>query len=338
MMTVDRALYLPACGDFDGGLYFTDFQSVPTAITRRGKSIRNSAAPPKRLQSLNLNSVPVSKAPNGFLYCGELHRHYGHFVLESLSRLWPVTHNLDFLERIPVFIARGSVTAICQQRFATATLTALDINSELISDLKEPCILENVIVPSPSFEIRLRAANNFFSMMGQIGETILSGRTIEPASQPLYLSKSRLTHGLSRIFNEDEIDHELRARGVDVVYPEQMAFVDQVHAIATHNTICGSAGSAFHTMLFTKGVKTVRGVVLGDVINSNYLIIDKGLKNHAEYISAAEIGLRLMRPDELPKGCSVARNFYCHDIYKYCDWITRRRTYGVSQAKTEACK
>lgn len=321
--TISRAIYLPPSRDYNGGLYQPDLQPAPEALTRRGDKTRNSAPPPRAQELSARGELPVHRCEAGYVYCGELLGHFGHFLLESIARLWPATKGEGLAGRVPVFLVRGNFRQIAAKSYVRDILGALGVTPDRIAGFAEACILEDVLVPEPAFEIRQRAHIDYFEMTAQIGRMLLGDRAIESSPHPLYLSKARLGRGLSSIFNEAEIDAVLSDRGVDVIHPECMSFAEQVHALASHRRIWGSVGSAFHTMLFAPGGRQVRGVVLGDVLNSNYLLIDRGRGNVAEYKAASELGLRQMEPGELPADWSVGRAFICEDVGRYCDWLLR---------------
>ena len=321
LVIAERVLLLPASGNYNGGLYTSNFEPIPSAMTFRGDEPRISTPVPDIFKQLNLEALPRYACPEGYVFCGELLAHFGHFILESIARLWPALNETAFTSRTPVVLSRASVETMASKSYVSGIFAALNIDSTRMMAFDSPCFLENVLIPAPAFEIRRHAYANFFSLTSRIGSNLLGAQAVTQSEIPLYLSKAKLRKGLSKIFNESEIEEELKRYGVTVVHPEQMSFSDQIRSIESHRCILGSVGSAFHTMLFTSGAKRVRGIVMGDVLNSNFMLIDKGLQNIAEYVPPRELGLRRMDSSELPKDWSIRRTFFCEDVNRYCEWM-----------------
>ena len=77
-------------------------------------------------------------------------------------------------------------------------------------------------------------------------------KTVSPSKSRLYISRSRLPHGLRKIERETELDQLLLDRGWTVMYPEQLPVNEQLRHLRQAQVIAGPLGSAFH-LLFAFG-------------------------------------------------------------------------------------
>jgi hypothetical protein len=129
-----------------------------------------------------------------------------------------------------------------------------------------------------------RAHEAFVEPMGRIGRTLLAGRSLEPNTRPVWLSKSRLAaFSVSHIENEHEIENALAEHGFDIVFPEQLSISDQIYLFSTRQNIAGFAGSAFHNHIFAHQSPHITCVALDPILNTNFLLLDKLKHTEANY-------------------------------------------------------
>lgn len=93
------------------------------------------------------------------------------------------------------------------------------------------------------------------------------------SDQPVFLSRSRLKGGVSKLVNEEEFCHRLDREGVEIVYPEMLSFDEQIGLFRGRRFVTGLAGSAMHTSVFApRGDKLT--LSLGPKLLSNQSLLD----------------------------------------------------------------
>ena len=100
---------------------------------------------------------------------------------------------------------------------------------------------------------------------------------------PVYLSKTKLQTGVTRIEEEDIIERVMIKHGIEIVHPERLSFPNQVKLFSQTRSIIGSAGSAFHTSIFAPAKSTAICIVPQGIINSNMVLIDRINGNKSFY-------------------------------------------------------
>ncbi len=301
-------VYVPATATSRGGLFNTDGSPIPTAINHRGNQAHLSASIDK---TIDISALPIIENDREFFFIGEINPHYGHFLLESTTRLWPLLHwrggfsgNLLYLGP-PAVVAKKT---FIRQVFESHGLDGKDFNA-----YQAPCKIKNVFIPAPAFEIRLRAHHLFCETLQHSGRHL--GGDLEIINNtnltPLYLSKAKLSSGVSCITNEAAIEVALRKAGVDILHPETLSLPDQIRKLASRKYLLGSVGSALHTLLFCPGGKIISGVSLGDKINANYIMIDQLCGNTGHYRANADMAISMT--DNATTGAArFMRTFHAH--------------------------
>ena len=138
-----------------------------------------------------------------------------------------------------------------------------------------PVRVRKLIVPHPSFIEEHSGFEAFSQLCNSIGRAALSETKIKTVDDPIYLSKSKLTHGVWRFINERELEEELERNGVKTVHPEQISLTDQIKLFVENRLIVSTMSSALHTSVFSWTKPALIGIGHTGCVVSNYTISDE---------------------------------------------------------------
>jgi hypothetical protein len=217
-----------------------------------------------------------------YLYLGHLVPHYGHVIVDTLSRLWPLAGHDGPRPRLLIHTF-DPLPAFGALDFLRAILGRLGLAPEDLVAFEEPVRIGRLIVPEPAFRAQVEAHAVFGTLCREIGAGFHDPAETDADHRLLYLSKSRLATGIARIANEDDLVAELDRRGVEIAYPERLSFGEQVRLLSRRRLILGSTGSAFHTTIFAAPGRRVLGLNWMPAVNSNFALIDRLAGNTARY-------------------------------------------------------
>lgn len=186
----------------------------------------------------------LPKRSGTWLWGGVLWMHFGHFLVESTSRLWAFDHlreKIDGVLFIPKRPRNGSEVAEFQHEFGR--LLNLDVP---IACAGSPEEVERLIVPGQGFglgnmivgtdEYKATIANRFATDIPAEG------------SDRLYISRSKLPSGRGNLIGEPELESYLANQGYRIYHPEKH---DVRHQIATYKAarkVIAAEGSALHML------------------------------------------------------------------------------------------
>jgi len=191
---------------------------------------------------IDLADAPLRPAarrlPGRHIHAGVLFPHFGHALVEGLSRAWAL-RDQNFAGIPPLWLRRGAETS----RPMRALLDLLGLAAPPASVLLEPLRVEELLVPAQGAE--------FGGGMHPLQARALGVVPFGPvrAGRRVWLSRSALPAGLARIGGEAEVEAALLAAGWEVLAPERLALRDQLAALAGAERIAGFMGSAFHLLL-----------------------------------------------------------------------------------------
>lgn len=206
-------------------------RTLPGDLLERGDAGRH------RLRA-DLGAVTTHPG-TGFLV-GNAHAHFGHFLLEGLTRLWLLEHlpaqELTFV----VYQARTS-------RWQQTLLEAAGVPPERILCLDEPARFERLLVASRSYNLHRASSEAQDRVWERIGDAFDDGRP----SRRVYLSRSRFTK--RRALRDEVAVEELFARrGFEVVHPQEIPIGEQIALARSAEHLAGSAGSALYLGAFQR--------------------------------------------------------------------------------------
>jgi capsular polysaccharide biosynthesis protein len=190
--------------------------------------------------------------PATALYAGHLPAHFGHFLLETPSRLWcldaaPPWDLLVFNR----FVEEDSCGL--QDEKLCSLLGAFGIDLSRVALLAEDTAFAEILVPDSLFIVGAPPHPLLRHVYARWKDHLLAGHQPSLSASRLYVSRWRLAQSRGDVdFDESRIEDFFRRHGFTVVYPETLPFVDQVAAFAQADVIAGLGGSALHLSVFMR--------------------------------------------------------------------------------------
>ncbi|MGK7957525.1 MAG: DUF563 domain-containing protein [Crocosphaera sp.] len=263
-------------------LYTMDGYRIPVSCCYRKKGRTRNAT--KAPYEIDVNPKNFPKVEQTLIYAGLIRcNHYGHFLIESISRLWYLYKNVDD----PVICHGISTRESPKTSYMDIFFRLIGFDKKRFFHFDEPVLIKKVIVPYPSFSFDAEAFEVHKSVTHNAALQLLpeKEKSIKKTSQPMYFSRRSLSTGFRSIRNEDKLEELLRSKGVAIYYPEKLSLVEQIKLINKHEIIMGTKGSALHNMLFSlfPGKKMICFTFTNHFFLT-YLIVDALVKVNSDYI------------------------------------------------------
>lgn len=212
-------------------------------------------------------SSTTDRLEGRYLFAGYLFSHYGHCLLESMSRLWCVRQMSD----LPlVWLGVHNQSEFNQTNLQLFGLLGINNCGRLID---KQVMVEELIVPEPGYVIHTRFADEQARALG-----VVSAMELDPGKK-VWLSRSRINKGM--LINEKEIEDALQASGWIIYHPEEHTINQQVSMLSDAGRIGGLDGSAFHTLILMPHYRGRIDVFQRrDFINMDIIMISKKLRHN----------------------------------------------------------
>jgi hypothetical protein len=218
------------------------------------------------------------------IYGGYLLRHFGHFLHESLSRLWwlaptgamashvqEVSERLQRLEaEVVFFMPKWPAPGEDLLPYMQEILSFLRLPADRIRILERPLRFSKLFIPAFAWGFAVPAS----SLDDQLGcdsralmRNLLASAavptapvmTVAPAgTQKVYVTRSGLPLQMGRLIGDVALDPLLQARGYMVFHPESASLVEQIQLYAKAKDLIFMDGSSLYLLWFARLRKGTR--------------------------------------------------------------------------------
>ena len=226
---VNQGYLVHPSGVFDANRIY-----VPQAVHWRGRALMTPPPFPE-------TSEPLA---GRWLWGGVLMDHFGHFIMESLGRLWALDHEkVDGILFIPETGFQPDTTALELKAWQKLFLNLLQIDLP-VRIVTRPTRVEELVVPGQGFGI-----GPLIGGAAQFRHFIQSrfARDIAPeGGARLYISRSRLGPDMGGIICEAQLEAQLQAHGYDSFHPQDHGLAAQIARYKAAKQVISIDGSALH--------------------------------------------------------------------------------------------
>ncbi|QYZ70167.1 glycosyltransferase family 61 protein [Neotabrizicola shimadae] len=231
------------------GVLTPDGRLVEEGITWRGQTPVTiaPAMPPGELADLK----------GTWMFLGPLFGHFGHFLVESICRIWafgPLKDKIDGVIYVPKFQNRPDHVANVYRPF----LQALGVTAPMVN-LEDPTRVERLYVPAQGF--------GMFQMIEGAPEyrdfvRAHAGKGIEPkGAEKIYISRSALPAIRGSVLGEKRLEALLEAEGYEVFHPQKHPHDAQIAAYRAARQIVGVDCSPLHLLALVGDKEQKTGIV-----------------------------------------------------------------------------
>lgn len=223
------------------GVYDRNDRVTPASLLHRSyargtRFCLGVAAPPRGQPGLELDTA---------IYGGMLVEHFGHFLTESLARLWAAaeTPGVPILMTLPRRMTEPRLLP-----WQSDVLSLLGVADRVIP-LTRLARVRQCLLPDPGYEIQFTFAGEQADFLGRIPWRPQTGHKV-------WISRARL--GGPNQPAQAAIDAALRQDGWTVVHPESLSLRAQLDHYAQAERLAGEEGSALHAVMFLTGCAGLR--------------------------------------------------------------------------------
>lgn len=240
------------------GIFLEDGNFCVSSKHRRSKkcSYQNEVA-------RNDNQIEnLSLLPNG-IYGGIFFNHFGHFLVESIGRLWGLNDPRFISLPIYVFPLWGEIDLSEPNSFIRNVLSTLNIDVNRIKLIKETSLIPTLYIPKSGYDLSLLSSpdHDFLQYIRQATHKLKEMAKTLPRKK-VYISRSRFNPARGFIAGEKEFESYLQRENYEIVYPEKLNFEDQLLTYLSADKIIIAEGSALHIMIFMPDITAKVAVIM----------------------------------------------------------------------------
>lgn len=237
--------------------------------THHERGVNHNVFKPESISFIKSDKIKLIETD--VIYLGWVFPHYGHFLMESLSRLW-------FLEQYSgkakfLFnVYRDHSQFIGSKKWAEDLLSCFNISSEDIIYSDDFYQAKRVYIPSQSLVLHSSVnskAQNF--IWNKIKSQFADDSAIIKKDK-IYLSRSKLVKDKRKLENEDIVEGVFLRHGFQIVHPEEISLKQQIEILSQAKVVVGPSGSALHNAAFMR-----KGSLLISLTTPDFCLLNEAL-------------------------------------------------------------
>jgi hypothetical protein len=254
------------------------------ALWRRFRPITVAPDQPKKIKET---------VSGRWLWGGVLWVHFGHFLVESSSRLWALAHldqPVDGVLFIPKRPSVGDETRGFQREFIDLFAPGLPIRVAA-----EPPEVEELVAPGQGFGL------------GQITQGTRKfrnavhsrfARDVKPEGpERIYISRSKLGLSKGGLLGEEQMEERLRGEGYEIFHPQEHSLREQLARYKAAKHVIAADGSAIHLYAMVGRPDQKVAIVLRRRSGANNLLA----ANVAHFCRCNPLVIGALRTEWVPK-------------------------------------
>lgn len=196
-------------------------------------------------QSYKVPTDQLEQRDESVIFGGVLVGHFGHFILEGMSRLWYIIENLKSNKKKIVFV---TVLQKCDWFYDFFDLLGIDRNR--IEFIEKPTLFKEIEIPEEtihSFDPALSFKSGYNLIYKTIRDNVIPGKI-----KKIFLTRTQLRKNPTLCVNEEYFESFYAKLGYTIVSPEKLSIYDQISLISGADEIVSIMGSLTHFALFCK--------------------------------------------------------------------------------------
>ena len=198
------------------------------------------------------------------LYGGLLFNHLGHFLVESLGRLW-ICDQVAFAG-LPLYVHPlwGEIDIETPGGFGRVTLEMLGIDPRRIRFITDPTIFDQLLIPEQLYGFHLFARpDERFRQFLHRGEARMRSaqRYTPPTPRRIYVSRSEWSADRGMVVGEREFERFLSGQGWSIFHPESKDYAEQLVHYANAEQLLFADGSAYHSLILLPNLRAEIAVI-----------------------------------------------------------------------------
>lgn len=239
--------------DFEGGLMdCKTIQLIEEAILIRHNK------PSQEIPSWNYNAADTNKLPGNdstFLYGGIIFNNFGHFLLESIGRLWAYNEYKKFDPYILFYAPWGIPDYTKKDNYMYQLFKGFSIPLNKLIFVKEIARFKTVIIPQQKYGFgKCKTPDTIFINFIQ-SFNIPQQYFKNLSAEKIYVSRSKLPFNTGRPFAEAEFEKYLQTDGYTVIYPEKISLYEQLAIYTKAKKIIFCDGGAMYATILLTNLK-----------------------------------------------------------------------------------
>ena len=237
----------------------------------------------RRLEgSYDVSSEEYNYENKKVVYCGYFVNHWGHFLVEAISRLWYVLKNDNTIDNYVFFVCYNEEREISGNYRELFKL--LGILDKIIL-INKPTRFREVVVPEMGYRWKSYYSSEFKDMLEFVSNRVIPNKNWNTYDK-IFFTRSQLPTISKRELGVEMLDSFFVNNGYKIISPEKLQLSQLIYIMRNAKQCASVSGTLPHNLLFAKeGQKII--IIERMCLNTDHQVDINRIKNlEAIYIDA----------------------------------------------------
>lgn len=216
------------------------------------------------------------------VYCGYLVNHWGHFLVEAVTRLWYFLENDETVDKYVFFVDENEQRIVKGNYLEFFQLLKL---WDIIEIINKPTTYREVIVPELGLKCRSQYSPKLVKVFDAVAENVVPDPSWD-TPEKIYYSRSQLAKGQPFEFGFAMLDEFFEKNGYRILYPEKVPLSRMIHYVRNADVVASLSGSLPHNLLFGNNGQKLEIVERLVISDDNQTDVNRMRELQVTYIDA----------------------------------------------------
>jgi hypothetical protein len=247
--------------DYAGGLIDNKTHSlIPESIYLNYRKTLSQELPEVNTSVLLNSNLPVITHP--VLFGGMFWNNFGHFLLESLARLWAYDYVKELDPYILFYLHWIPPNYLEKKNYAYQALAGFNIPHNRILFTNKPVIINDILIPAQKYgyEYCKNPDADFMKFIQSFRYPHILPKGFE-STDNVYVSRSKIPDGSGKPIGEKLFDDYLVSNGYTIFHPEFYTLYEQLTIYNRAKKIIFCDGGALHGCILLPDLKAEVAII-----------------------------------------------------------------------------
>ncbi len=215
------------------------------------------------------------------VYCGYFINHWGHFLLETVSRLWYWFEDDETVDKYVFFVKENESLQFTGNYLRFLKLLGI---ADKIDIINKPVQYREVIVPELGYFRMHYYSDKHKKIFDTVAANALKNARLPGSEKKVFFSRAHFKKASDSEIGNDLLDSFFSNNGFKLLYPEELSLEEMICYIRNAEICAMPSGTAPHNLLFAQDNKKTIIIERTMLINEMQVDVDRIKDLNVTYI------------------------------------------------------
>lgn len=216
--------------------------------------------------------IEPEKRAETVVFCGLFVKHWGHFLVEAVSRLWYFLEHDDGISKYVFVVEENATVNITGNYLRFFQLLGIADRLEFIN---KPVCFSTVIVPELGYARMTYYSDQFKKIFDTVCVNAIACNPTIKKTDKIYFSRGHFQKAVGSEIGNDLLEHYFESNGFTILYPEELSLEEMICYIRNADICATPSGTLPHNFLFAQDNKKTIVVERTPLINEMQVDVDR---------------------------------------------------------------